>query len=156
MTQNYRKVLFAGTFNPFTIGHKSIVDRLLAMGESVVIGIGHNPDKPDMDLERRLAEIREVYSDQPRVEVAKYSGLTVDFARACGANYMVRGVRNSADFEYERSLAEINLRISGVETLLMPSLPELGFVSSSMVRELQANGRDAKEFIASNQPDKQS
>ncbi|MGM9815464.1 MAG: pantetheine-phosphate adenylyltransferase [Lepagella sp.] len=156
MTQNYRKVLFAGTFNPFTIGHKSIVDRLLAMGESVVIGIGHNPDKPDMDLERRLTEIREVYSDQPRVEVAKYSGLTVDFARACGADYMVRGVRNSADFEYERSLAEINLRISGVETLLMPSLPELGFVSSSMVRELQANGRDAKEFIASKQPDKQS
>ncbi len=156
MTRNYRKVLFAGTFNPFTIGHKSIVDRLLAMGESVVIGIGHNPDKPDMDLERRLAEIREVYSDQPRVEVAKYSGLTVDFARACGADYMVRGVRNSADFEYERNLAEINLRISGVETLLMPSLPELGFVSSSMVRELQANGRDAKEFIASKQPDKQS
>ncbi len=154
MTRNYRKVLFAGTFDPFTIGHKSIVDRLLAMGESVVIGMGHNPDKPDMDLERRLADIREVYREEPRVEVAKYSGLTVDFARACGAVYMVRGVRNSADFEYERNLAEINLRISGVETLLMPSLPELGFVSSSMVRELQANGRDAKEFIASKQSDK--
>ncbi|MGN0237782.1 MAG: pantetheine-phosphate adenylyltransferase [Lepagella sp.] len=156
MTRTYSKVLFAGTFNPFTIGHKSIVDRLLAMGESVVIGIGHNPDKPDMDLERRLAEIREVYRDEPRVEVAKYSGLTVDFAQACGADYMVRGVRNSADFEYERNLAEINLRISGVETLLMPSLPELGFVSSSMVRELQANGRDATEFIASKQLDKHS
>ena len=156
MTRNYRKVLYAGTFNPFTIGHKSIVDRLLAMGERVVIGIGHNPDKPDMDIERRLEDIREIYREDPRVEVAKYVGLTVDFARACGADYMVRGVRNSADFEYERNLAESNLRISGVETLLMPSLPELGFVSSSMVRELQANGRDATEFIASKQSDKQT
>ena len=130
-------MLYAGTFNPFTIGHKSIVDRLLAMGERVVIGIGHNPDKPDMDIERRLEDIREIYREDPRVEVAKYVGLTVDF-------------------EYERNLAEINLRISGVETLLMPSLPELGFVSSSMVRELRANGRDATEFIASKQSDKQT
>ena len=149
-------MLYAGTFNPFTIGHKSIVDRLLAMGERVVIGIGHNPDKPDLGIERRLEDIREIYRENPRVEVAKYVGLTVDFARACGADYMVRGVRNSTDFEYERNLAEINLRISGVETLLMPSLPELGFVSSSMVRELRANGRDATEFIASKQSDKQT
>ena len=147
MTPKYRTALFAGSFNPFTTGHKSIVDRTLRVCDRVVVGFGSNPAKPDAGLAGRMESVRRVFADEPRVEVASYSGLTVEFARECGADFMVRGVRGVSDYEYERNLAEVNLRISGIETLLMPSLPELGFVSSSMVRELAANGRDVSEFL---------
>ena len=140
-------VLFAGSFNPFTLGHKSIVDRLLAICGRVVIGFGTNPDKPDPDLNVNIEKVSQLYVGEPRVQVSSYSGLTVDFAKECGARFMVRGVRDSADFEYERNLAEVNLRISGIETLLMPALPELSFVSSSMVRELERYGHDVTQFL---------
>lgn len=139
--------LFAGSFNPFTIGHKSIVERTLAICDRVVVGVGYNPAKPADDAEERVETIRRIFAGEPRVEAELYSGLTVDFARKCGADFMVRGVRGVNDFEYERNLAEVNLRISGIETLLMPALPELSFVSSSMVRELAANGYDVSGFL---------
>lgn len=147
MTPKFRTALFAGSFNPFTVGHKSIVDRTLRICDRVVVGFGSNPAKPDAGLVERIAAAKRVFADEPRVTVVQYAGLTVDFARECGADFMVRGVRGTSDYEYERNLAEINLRISGIETLLMPSLPELGYVSSSMVRELAANGRDVSEFL---------
>lgn len=147
MTQRSKTALFAGSFNPFTIGHKSIVDRTLQFCDRIVIGIGYNPAKTGDNPEARMAEIARIYADAPRVSVEYYTGLTVDFARRCGADFMVRGVRGCTDFEYERNLAETNLRISGIETVLLPALPELSFVSSSMVRELAANGRDVSEFL---------
>lgn len=147
MTQRSKTALFAGSFNPFTIGHKSIVDRTLQFCDRIVIGIGYNPAKTGDNPEARMAEIARIYADAPRVSVECYTGLTVDFARRCGADFMVRGVRGCTDFEYERNLAETNLRISGIETVLLPALPELSFVSSSMVRELAANGRDISEFL---------
>lgn len=147
MTPKYKTALFAGSFNPFTIGHKSIVDRTLRICDRVVVGFGSNPGKPDTGLVERIAATKRVFAGEPRVTVVQYGGLTVDFARECGADFMVRGVRGTADYEYERNLAEVNLRISGIETLLMPALPELGYVSSSMVRELAANGRDVREFL---------
>lgn len=147
MTQKYRTALFAGSFNPFTIGHKSIVERTLAICDHVVVAVGYNQAKPATDAEKRLESIKRIFADEPRVEAALYSGLTVDFARECGADFMVRGVRGVSDFEYERNLAEVNLRISGIETLLMPALPELSFISSSNVRELAANGYDITKFL---------
>lgn len=147
MTQRYRKALFAGSFRPFTIGHKSIVERTLKLCDSLIIGVGCNPDKPAEDINRRVDDIREIFAGDPRVEVEAYSGLTVDYARRQGVGFMVRGVRSVSDFEYERNLAEVNLRISGIETVLLTALPELSFVSSSTVRELEANGYDVSEFL---------
>lgn len=147
MTPRSKTALYPGSFRPFTIGHKSIIDRTLRICDRVVVAIGFNPDKDNTDCEQRAAEIRRIFGDDKRVEVVTYSGLTVELARECGADFMIRGVRNVTDYEYERNLAEVNLRISGIETLLMPSLPELSCVSSSMVRELAANGYDTAQFV---------
>lgn len=149
MTHRSKTALYPGSFRPFTIGHKSIVDRALRICDSVVIAIGYNPEKDSGDTERRADEIKHIFAGDNRVKVVAYHGLTVDFARRCGADFMIRGVRSVADYEYERNLAEVNLRISGLETLLMPALPELACVSSSMVRELAANGYDVSEFLPS-------
>lgn len=147
MTQKCRTALFAGSFNPFTIGHQSIVERTLKFCDRVVIGFGVNLSKPDSEIASRISAVESLYSADPRVVVMSYSGLTVDFARVCKADFMVRGVRSNSDFEYERNLAEVNLRISGIETLLMPALPELSCVSSSMVRELKSYGHNVDEFL---------
>ncbi|MCM1368913.1 MAG: pantetheine-phosphate adenylyltransferase [Candidatus Amulumruptor caecigallinarius] len=141
-------VVFPGSFNPFTIGHKSIVDRCLAFGAKVVIGIGYNRDKASSDdIMGRLERIRSVFSGDSRVRVESYSGLTVDFVKQMRGNFMVRGVRSVADFEYERNLADANYDLAGIETMLMPALPQYSFISSSMVRELMANGTDTKKYL---------
>ena len=147
MTQRYRTALFPGSFNPFTTGHKSIADRILKIYDRLIIGIGDNIGKKNPDVDANIEKIRRLYAGDARVEVARYEGLTTDFAKEKGVDVMVRGVRNFTDFEYERNLAEVNLRISGIETLLLPALPELGYISSSMVRELQAFGKDVSEFL---------
>lgn len=150
-----RTALFAGSFDPFTTGHASIVERALPLFDRIVIGIGRSPDKTaSAAAEGRAEAIRSLYADDPRVEVAVYEGLTVNFARRCGAGWLLRGIRSVADFEAERNLADINRRISGIETLLLPALPELGFVSSSMVRELQRYGADTTEFLPLSQLNK--
>lgn len=142
-----KTAIFPGSFNPFTIGHKSIADRALRICDRIVIAVGHHPDKPTDTAERNAEEIRCIYASDPRVTVTVYSGLTVDLVRELNADFIVRGVRGIADFEYERNLAEVNLRIAGVETVILPALPELAFVSSSMVRELKSYGRDISEFL---------
>lgn len=147
MTRKSKTALFAGTFDPFTIGHASIVERTLKICDKIVIGFGHNMEKEAEDLDDNFDKVRELYSGNDRITVMRYNGLTVDFARECGADFMVRGVRNFSDFEYERNLADINLNISGIETVLIPSLPELSFVSSSMVRELRKYGKDISEYL---------
>ena len=139
--------LFPGSFNPFTIGHKSLVDRALPLFEKIVIAVGHNSAKGgDNDIEERLEAIRRVYAGNPKVEVTAYEGLTVDACRLHGATWMIRGVRSSIDFEYERTLADVNRRISGIETMLLPALPQLADISSSVVRELRAYGHDTSQF----------
>ena len=145
-----RTALFAGSFNPFTIGHESVVRRALCLCERVVIAVGHNIDKGHAgDSAGRVRRIADVFLDEPRVSVSEYTGLTVDFARRIGADFMVRGVRTVADYEYERNLADVNLAISGIETVFIPALPQLSFVSSSMVRELQANGHNVSQYLPS-------
>ncbi|MDE7180211.1 MAG: pantetheine-phosphate adenylyltransferase [Muribaculaceae bacterium] len=147
MTPKYKTALFAGTFNPFTTGHKSIADRALKLADRLVIGFGVNISKSDPGAISRIARVKELYADNPAVTVVQYSGLTTDFARECGADFMVRGVRSVADFEYERNLADVNLKLSGIETILLPALPELSYVSGSMVRELIAHGADASPYL---------
>ena len=143
--------VFVGSFNPFTIGHDSIVRRALPLFDRMVIGVvGDHVGKPGLpSTESRIQAIRQLYAGEPRIEVLPYYGLAVDFARSVGAHFIVKGVRSAKDFEYEREQADINRQISGgqVETLLLYSEPELSSVSSSMVRELQHFGVDVSPFL---------
>lgn len=132
---------FAGSFDPFTIGHKSIVDRALPLFDRVIVAIGRNTaKKPWMPLDERVAAISRIYTAEPRVSVVTYDGLTAEAARAHGATALLRGVRSVADFEAERTLADVNRNLSGLESVLLYTLPELASVSSSLVRELAAFG----------------
>ena len=142
------KCLFPGSFDPFTLGHKSIVDRVLPMADEVVIAIGVNVGKKSMfSLEERVAQIQKVYANEPRVKVASYEGLTTDFAKSIGATVMVRGVRTAQDFEFERTLADVNRQLTGIETILLITEPQYSAISSSIVRELLSYGKDVKEFL---------
>ena len=143
-----RKAIFPGTFDPFTLGHHSIVKRTLAFMDEVIIGIGYNDQKHCLlPIEKRLESIRKVYADEPRVKVLAYSGLTVDFAQEQGAEFMVRGIRSVKDFEYEESIADINRKLSGIETIFLFTEPELSAVSSSVVRELLRYGKNVEAFL---------
>lgn len=139
--------VFVGSFNPFTIGHESIVRRSLALFDKLVIGVGVNTAKEDNEGESRVGQIARLYANEPRVEVRSYTDLTVDFARREGAQFIVKGARSVKDFEYEREQADINRRLSGLETILLFAEPGMEAVSSSLVRELQRFGRDVSEFL---------
>lgn len=143
------RLLFAGSFDPFTVGHASLVERALPLCSSLVIAIGVNSSKGALQVsaDERLEAIRSLYADEPKVSVVTYSGLTVDAASEHGADALLRGVRSVADFEYERNLADINRRIVGLETVLLFSTPELAAVSSSVVRELAAYGYPISDFL---------
>lgn len=144
-----RTAVFAGTFNPFTIGHKSIVERGLKLFDRIIVAVGVNPDKVSGETaEERCAVIRKVFEGNKGVEVMSYSGLTADFVARTGASAILRGVRNVTDFEYERNLADINLNVLGVETCFLLSLPEYSYISGSMVRELQSHGYDVSKYLA--------
>lgn len=144
-----RRALFPGSFDPFTIGHMSIVERGLTLFDEIVVGVGINADKLQAETGRQIGKIAGLFVSEPRVKVIAYSGLTVDAAKANGCGFLLRGVRTSADFEYERTLSDINRNISGIETVLLYALPELASVSSSMVRDLQRHGYDVSRFLPS-------
>ncbi|MDE6308879.1 MAG: pantetheine-phosphate adenylyltransferase [Muribaculaceae bacterium] len=143
-----RIALFAGTFDPFTIGHKSIVDRGLKLFDRIIIAVGVNADKPSgTPTAQRLESIRQAFEPGTPIDVISYTDLTADTARRYGATALLRGVRTVADFEYERTLADINLKVLGIDTVMLAALPELSMVSSSMVRDLRRHGYDATQFI---------
>lgn len=140
--------LFPGSFNPFTIGHLSVVERAAPLFEKLIIAIGINNKKVSpVDVEERLAAIKKAVCHLPNVSVISYSGLTVDACREYGAKFMLRGVRSVTDFEYERNLADINRKIAGIETILLYTLPEHASISSSVVRELDSYGYDISSFL---------
>lgn len=143
-----KRAIFPGSFDPFTLGHYSIVKRTLAFMDEVIVGIGINEDKRClMSVEKRVESIRKLYVDEPRVKVLAYSGLTVDFAHEQGAGVIIRGIRTVKDFEYEESIADINRKLSGIETVFLFTEPDLASVSSSVVRELLHYGRDVSAFL---------
>ena len=143
-----RIVLFAGTFDPYTRGHHALVERALAMFDKVVVAVGRNLGKNCMfSLEERVSAIEKVYAGNDCVSVAVYDTLTMDFARSVGAVALLRGVRSVKDFEYERDIADINLRLGGMDTVLLISEPEYASVSSSVVRELMKYGKDVSALL---------
>lgn len=144
-----KQVIFPGSFNPFTIGHKDIVERALTIFDKVIIAIGVNAEKiTDNDAEHRANVIRGYFTDNSAVEVKVYSGLTVDFCRECGVFTLVRGIRDCADWEYERKIADINkLMDSRVETIYLQTSPQYASISSSVVRDIARHGGDVSELI---------
>ena len=142
-----RVALFPGSFNPFTRGHESLVRRALTFCDRVVIAVGVNIGKDPEDAERNCEAIRRVFTDDPNVDVTSYTGLTGDLARRTGATFLLRGARNAADFEYERNMADANRNLFGIETVILPTLPELSWISSSIARELSRFGHDPKELL---------
>ena len=144
------RLLFPGSFDPFTIGHANLVERALAVADSIVIGIGVNSGKKSMfTVQDRLERIGAYYENEPRVEVRSYDGLTMDFMCETGADAILRGVRTVSDFESEKILADANLKIGGADTLLLISKPEFQYVSSSVVRELLSYGRSVDDMVIS-------
>ena len=141
--------MFVGSFNPFTISHDSIVRRALPLFDRLVIGVvGDQVHKPDMpSADERIKAIRELYADEPRIEVKPYYGLAVDFAKSENAHFIVKGVRSVKDFEYEREQADVNRQLSGIETILLYAEPQYSSISSTMVRELQHFGVDVSPFL---------
>ena len=144
-----RTGIFVGTFDPFTVGHDSIVRRALPLFDRLVIGVvGDNVNKPNMrPAQERLAAIAALYRDQPAIEVKTFYGLAMDFAKSEGAQFIVKGVRSVSDFEYEQWQADFNRRLGGIETILLYTEPQLASISSSALRELSHFGVDVGPYL---------
>ena len=143
-----RRAIFPGTFDPFTIGHYSVVERALTFMDEVIIGIGINDNKKTwFPMDKRLEMIRGLFADEPRIRVEAYDCLTVDFAKEQNAGFIVRGIRTVHDFEYEETIADINRKLAGIETILLFTEPELTSISSTIVRELLQFGKDVTPFL---------
>ncbi len=143
-----KKAIFPGTFDPFTIGHYSVVQRALTFMDEVIVGIGVNDSKRTwFPTEKRVAMISKLYACEPRIKVKAYTGLTIDFAKEEQAGFIIRGIRTVRDFEYEETIADINRKLSGIETILLFTEPELTSVSSTIVRELLQYGKDVTPFL---------
>ena len=145
--------IFPGSFDPFTIGHESVVRRALDMFDKVIIGIGFNTTKTRfIPIEKSIAGIRNVFTDTgDRVEVKVFKGLTVDLCRKEDSRYILRGLRTAADFEYERAIAQTNKAMyPEIETVFLLTLPQHTFVNSSIIREIIKQGGDASQFVPQN------
>ena len=148
MNTQPKKVIFPGSFDPFTKGHADLVARALQIFDQVVVAIGYNEHKPGwIPVQERVDALKALYANEPRVTVESYTGLTVDFAKQCGAVAILRGIRSVKDYEYEMQLADVNKQLLGIETLLLFANPQYSSVSSSMVRELTHFGKDIQPFL---------
>ena len=150
--QMVKIALFAGSFDPFTRGHEAVVEVALQLFDEVVIGVGENISKRGLlSVDNRCRLIKDCYKDNPRVRVAKYSTLTGEFAREMGATVLVRGVRNTMDFEFERSIEATNRQLfPELTTVLLPTPAEVMHISSSVVRELLSFGREVSDYLPQN------
>jgi pantetheine-phosphate adenylyltransferase len=144
-----KTAVFPGSFDPVTRGHESIVRRALPLFDRIIVAIGVNAEKSGyFPIEKRLEWLRQTFGDVPQVSVESYNGLTVDFCRKMDARYIIRGLRTSADFEFERGVAQVNLKLdSDIETVFLLTLPEYVMVTSSIVREVHRHGGDILQFI---------
>ena len=146
-----RKAIFPGTFDPFTLGHLDILNRSRLIFDEVIIGIGKNSDKKSMfSVEDRISFIQSVVGESDNVKVMSYEGLTIDFCKNVNANFIVRGVRNNGDFEFEKAIARTNRLLSKIETVFLLTSAQTSFISSSIVRELIEKNGDYKELIPKN------
>jgi pantetheine-phosphate adenylyltransferase len=141
--------LFPGTFDPLTLGHVDIINRAIPLFDKIIVGIGLNTSKAPMySPEKRLQWIKEIYKDEPRVDGAIYEGLTVDFCKVIGAQFILRGIRYVSDFEYEKTIADANRTLDkSIETVFLTGEPKYTSVASTIVRDIIRNNGDASHFL---------
>jgi len=146
-----RIAIFPGSFDPFTIGHESVVKRAIPMFDKIVIMIGYNSSKKSFfPIEKREMWIKQVFANEPKVTVQCYEGLTVDFCKKVNANYILRGLRTAADFEFERAIAQVNKMMHPkIESVFLLTLPEHTPVNSTIVRDIILHGGNVRKFIPS-------
>jgi pantetheine-phosphate adenylyltransferase len=141
--------VFPGSFDPFTIGHEAIIRRAMSLFDEIIIAVGANTLKKNFySLEARKEMIRKVFEKEPRVRIDHYEGLTVDYCKKNGAGYLLRGLRTSADFEFERAIGQVNKSMApGIESVFLLTAPEHSYINSSIVRDIIINGGDASKFV---------
>lgn len=140
--------IFPGSFDPFTIGHENVIIRGLELFDEIIVAVGYNSNKSDFfPVDQRVSWIQSVFELEPRVEVKKYEGLTVEFAKEVKATHILRGIRTSADFEYERAIAQVNKAMTGIDSVFLLTTPEHTPVNSSIVRDIIKHGGDASQFL---------
>ena len=143
-----KRALFPGSFDPITLGHTDIIERSLTLFDEVVVAIGDNSQKHYMfDLEKRIGFIESIYHDRPQVKVTAYTGLTIDSCQKIGADFILRGLRNPADFEFEKAIAHTNRKLSGIETVFFLTATKTAYISSSIVREIISHGGDYTALV---------
>jgi len=146
---NMKIAVFPGSFDPITIGHQNIIERALPLFDKIIVAIGINTlKKYHFSLERRLYFIKLTFKNHSKIEVATYDGLTINFCKNVNAKYILRGIRNVADYNYENSIAQMNKAMENdIETIFIPTIPELSAINSTIIRDIIINGGDAGKFV---------
>ncbi|MBT4231885.1 pantetheine-phosphate adenylyltransferase [Flavobacteriaceae bacterium] len=145
-----RKAIFPGSFDPFTLGHLDILKRSLLLFDEITVGVGKNINKKTMFTEnQRISFIKDCFKNEPKIKVESYEGLTINFCKKIGANFIVRGIRNNGDFEFEKAIARTNRKLSKIETVFLLTSAKTSFISSSIVRELIINKGEYQLLVPS-------
>jgi pantetheine-phosphate adenylyltransferase len=143
-----KKAVFPGSFDPITLGHLDIINRGLSLFDEVIVAIGVNTDKKYMfSLEERKLHIENTFKNEPRIKVSTYKGLTVDYCKTVKADYILRGLRNSTDFNYEQSIAQTNSTLANIESVFLVCTPNVSNISSSIVRDIIRNGGNCRALV---------
>jgi pantetheine-phosphate adenylyltransferase len=143
-----RKAIFPGSFDPITLGHEDIIRRGITLFDEIVIAIGVNAEKKYMfSLEERERFLQETFKDEPKISIIVYEGLTIDLCKKIKANFILRGLRNPADFEFEKAIAHTNRRMSKIETVFLLTAAKTSFISSSIVRDVLRNGGEYELLV---------
>ena len=142
------RAVFPGSFDPITLGHIDIIERGLLLFDEIIVAIGSNADKKYMwSLEERIEYIEKAFEGNPKIKVESYKGLTVDFCHSVDAKFLLRGLRNSLDFSYEKSIAQNNAKLAGVESVFLVCSPEVSHISSTIVRDIARNNGDYSNLV---------
>ena len=145
-----KKAVFPGSFDPLTLGHCDIINKSLELFDEIIIAIGENSDKKNMfSMDERKKFIHNEFKNQKKLKILSYDGLTVNFCKKIDANFIVRGLRNPADFEFEKTIAQTNKKLTGIETVFFLTSPETAYISSSIVREVINNKGDYTKLVPS-------
>ena len=143
-----RKAVFPGSFDPFTLGHLDVLKRSLLLFDEITVGVGKNIDKKTMFSEKqRISFIEKYFKNEAKIKVESYDGLTINFCKKLGANFIVRGIRNNGDFEFEKAIARTNRKLSKIETVFLLTSAQTSFISSTIVRELILNKGNYKLLV---------
>ena len=143
-----KRAVFPGSFDPITLGHLDIIQRSIPLFDEIIIGVGTNSDKKYMfPLDKRMTFIKDTFAEFKRISVTHYEGLTIEFCKKMQADFIIRGLRNPADFEFEKAIAHTNRKLSGIETVFLLTAAKTSFISSSIVREIISNQGDYTQLV---------